>query len=296
MSNRAKDFPTALDVGRHIPARAAEADGSNAPDANLCVSAERDRPESANRTCGLPVARRQCDDDAMPVLLLAPLLAAAASPAPATERTVMLTGFDRVRVEGPFEVEVRTGAGSGARVIADDGRAADAVNVRVQGTTLVVSARIDGWGGYPGERTAPARVVVTTPGIRGASVVGSGRLAVDRMRGQSVDVAVTGPGTIAVRAIDADLLNAVRVGTGQLAVQGRSARARFVGSGPGSIDARELAVDDLTATLEGPGDAGFTANRSATINASGTGTVDVAGVERCTVRGTAPVRCGIAAR
>lgn len=65
------------------------------------------------------------------LLLLLPTAAQAA------DRRVFVTSFDRIRVEGPFEVTVATGRAAGA-TISGDARQLDRAEVRVDGTTLVV--------------------------------------------------------------------------------------------------------------------------------------------------------------
>ncbi|MEG8018942.1 GIN domain-containing protein [Sphingomonas sp. LR55] len=82
--------------------------------------------------------------------LLAPLLLLS-SPAfaqgSAASRTVSVGSFDRVRVEGPFEVRVTIG--SPRATITGDSRTTESVAVRVDGTTLSVRKGTGGWGEQP---------------------------------------------------------------------------------------------------------------------------------------------------
>lgn len=224
----------------------------------------------------------------MPLLALSLCLPGAAS---ADERRVMATSFDSVRVDGPYEVEVRTGGATGA-VVTGDAAAIDAVSVRVEDRTLVVTANTGAWGGWPDDRRGQARVIATAPFVRAATIAGNGRLTLDRMRGQEVAIAVTGGGTMTVRDIATDQLAAVVTGTATLEVAGKAARARFSTNGANRIAAEALNVRDLLVTSESAGDSIFSAGDTATVVATGVGSVTVTGNAACTVSGPGPVRCG----
>lgn len=226
-------------------------------------------------------------------LLTAPFALAALSavPAQAEERRYMLTGFDRIRIDGPFEVTVTTGGSNGA-VATGEARAIDEVNVRVQGTTLIVSAGINGWGGYPGAVRGVPRVTVSAVALRSAAVVGGGRLTIDRLRGQRIDLSLTGTGTLDVGTVQADRVETTLIGTGRVRLGGTALQGRFASNGAGEIDATALSVAALSVTWQSAGDGRFTARNTADIRALGQGSVTVAGSAACTVAGGGPVTCG----
>jgi hypothetical protein len=214
----------------------------------------------------------------------------AALPAHADERTFMLSGFDRIRVEGPFDVTVTTGGSATARAEGDT-RAVQDVEVRTLGSTLVVSRGVNGWGGYPGAARRAPKIVVSAPNLRGVSLTGSGRVSVSRMRGARVDLSLTGTGTVQVSEIDADQLVAVLVGTGAMSLAGRTLGANVQTNGAGTIDAQGLTANDLQLNAQSAGDATFTVRRTAKVSALGQGTVRVGGGATCTVNGAGPVVC-----
>ncbi|MEI9850479.1 MAG: DUF2807 domain-containing protein [Sphingomonas sp.] len=82
--------------------------------------------------------------------LLLPLLLLAGAARPADERVFMVTGFDRVRVDGPFDVEIRAGLSPRASATGDT-RALARLSVRVEGGTLIVGTGSRGWDLKPGE-------------------------------------------------------------------------------------------------------------------------------------------------
>ena len=71
--------------------------------------------------------------------LLAAALAAvaAAVPASAAERNYTVTGFDRVRLDGPYRVRMTTGVAPFARATGSSA-ALDSISIEVQGQTLNV--------------------------------------------------------------------------------------------------------------------------------------------------------------
>ncbi|UUL84319.1 GIN domain-containing protein [Sphingomonas qomolangmaensis] len=225
------------------------------------------------------------------ILLAAALLSTLPAPAHAEDRRVMVTGFDSIRVEGPFDVELRTGGATGA-TISGEARALDGVAVRVEDRVLVISANPNSWGGWPDARAATPRIVATAPAIRSATLVGNGRLAIDRMASQQVTIDMSGSGTLRVAAIAADEFRATLTGAGSLEVRGTTARARFASNGANRIDAASLAVRDLTVLSQSPSESSFSASETANITAVGLGQVTVSGKAACTVAGPGPVLCG----
>lgn len=225
----------------------------------------------------------------VPALLL--LLVAAPASAQVT-RTEMLAGFERVRVDGPFAVTVVQGA-RGRAVISGARAATEKVAVRVENGTLIVANDVSGWGGWKGEDRPAAVALEMPPGVRSVTVRGGGTVAVDRIRGPRVDLAVAGSGTLAVKGADADVLYATLTGAGRLEVAGTARQARFMAIGTGAVDARGLVVENLAVSQDSLGDGIYTARRTATVSSTGMGGVIVEGDAACrvTVQRGGPVAC-----
>ncbi|WP_176484560.1 head GIN domain-containing protein [Sphingomonas spermidinifaciens] len=226
----------------------------------------------------------------MRALLIALALAVPAA-AQAEERRMMVTSFDRVRVEGPFAVEVRRGA-TPAAVTSGTPRALDGIDVRVEDRTLVVRPSANGWGGWPDARSEAPSVLVTLPRLIDLRVAGAGSARAERLEGLEATVALTGAGRIEVAEVQADRLNATLIGSGALTLAGTARTARLVNNGVGSIEADRLAVRDLILQSESAGDTRAGASETATVVGTGTGSVSVIGGAACTVSGPAPIRCG----
>src|SRR5687768_12032998 len=95
------------------------------------------------------------------ILPFALLALAAAAPAGGAERSYSVTDFDRVQVDGPYRVSLRTGLTSGARAEGSQ-EALDRISVDVQGGTLRVRRNRSAWGGYPGEGIGSVTLTLTT--------------------------------------------------------------------------------------------------------------------------------------
>jgi len=219
-------------------------------------------------------------------ILLIPLLLLAA-PAHAEDRTFMVGSYDRIRVDGPYQVRVDTGPSPRASA-SGDRRALDYLDVHLDGTTLVIGR---GAGERPPAGMPGPVVTLTVPRLRGVTVNGGGRTTIDAMQGQRVDLALSGAGTLAVGKITADETNVLLIGTGAMTLAGTSGRARFNNSGAGAIDAAGLSVRDVKLYSASAGPTRVTATQTAKVNASGVGQVQVDGGAPCTIAGSGPVDC-----
>ena len=222
------------------------------------------------------------------VLIPLALLAAGSAPAPEARR-VLLTGFDRIRVDGPFEVRVV--AGPPSATLSGDRRAIERASVRNQGGVLVVGVSTQTWEGWRTQEGV-ATITVSVPRLRAASINGGGKLAIDRLAGQRVDLGINGAGSLSVGSIAADQLVATLTGTGTVRLDAGAVRsARFMNYGAGSIDAAGVAVSDLTVHSQSAGDSRFTARFTAAVSTLGTGTVRVEGNAACRLSGPGPASC-----
>ena len=94
--------------------------------------------------------------------------ALSASSATAAERTLSVTTFDKVRLDGPFSVRLTTGVSPFAKV-SGSAAAIDAVSVDQQGRTLIIRGNPSSWGGnYPGQSRGPVEISVGTQDLSAA--------------------------------------------------------------------------------------------------------------------------------
>lgn len=209
-----------------------------------------------------------------------------ATPQGLAERKEGVGSFDRVRIDGPLEVTFRPGSPA-ARVIGDR-RAIEDVEVSADGSTLRL--RRFGLNAGEGARVAPGapiRVVLSSPALRSASVSAGARFQTAAMRGARMDLAINGAGVIEVGEVAGDQLSAILVGPGTMTLAGKARSARLAVNGPGRIDASGLEVGDLTVLQDGPGETKAAARYTAKVTNAGLGLVEVSGRPKCTVNARA---------
>jgi len=221
--------------------------------------------------------------------LLAPLLLLAAAPAPQDERAFMFTGFDRLRVDGPFTVEVETG--SPGATASGDPRALDRLSLRVEGATLIVNIGTTGWELRAGESAGSARIRIRTTSLRGVLTNGGANVHVAEMRAPRVDLALNGGGAITVDRVQADDTNISLIGTGAVTLGGTTLKGRIRAYGAGSVDASALTANEATLISETSGEIAMKVRYTARVMALGAGRVRVTGQPQCTVSGPGPVEC-----
>lgn len=221
------------------------------------------------------------------------LLVAFATPSLAAERSLSVTDFDRLRVDGGFIVEVRTGRATSARVIGSQA-AIDAASVAVQGRQLNIRRNRSGWGGYPGQVPPAATIRITVPLLANVWVSGPAKVSVDRMKGLRVAASLEGPGSLSIANVAADRIDLATLGSGTLTIAGTVGTLTATVRGAGTFDAGNLAVADLKLTSESAGVVTVAVKRAANVTMTGTGIVTVLGTPACTVKniGSGTVTCG----
>lgn len=216
------------------------------------------------------------------ILPLAALLALFAAPATAETRNFSVTGFERIRVEGPFAVTMTTNVAPFARATGSL-RAIDGVALRVEGTTLIVQANRSAWSGSS-RPPGPVTIAVGAHDLRHASVSGTGSLAIDRVRGLEFVLTVSGSGEGSIARAEVDKLKLNLVGSGSARVAGKADEFGAVVQGASTLDASGLGAKALKLTAMGPASVKAAASGTADIRASGTAAVSIAGNPTCTVK------------
>ncbi len=221
------------------------------------------------------------------------LLLSVASPVLAAERGYSVTDFEKIDVVGPFKVIVETGRSPSARAIGDQA-ALDRLTVETRGRMLVIRQGANVWGGWPGKRPPAPTIRVTVPNVRMANLSGSGSIAINKVRAQTLQVGIAGSGSIAISAIDADKLSALVTGSGVLTLSGRAYGLTARNEGSGRIDAGGLTTQTLDLTSNSAGGTEVIAARTAKVVSTGSGNVTVSGKAACNISsvGSGEVSCG----
>lgn len=219
----------------------------------------------------------------MRILLTALALASLAASADAATRNFGVSGFDRIRVDGPFRVRLATGVAPFAIATASSSGALEGVAIEVQGRTLIVRANRSSWGGYPGEAAGPVEVSIGTHELTAAWLNGSGTLAIDKLRGLSFDLSVMGSGAASVAAAEVDQFKAAVSGTAAIGLAGRALKLTATVNGVSTLQATELSAKDATFNVSGPATVRATVTETARISARGPSSVELSGSPACTI-------------
>ncbi|HJU76965.1 MAG TPA: DUF2807 domain-containing protein, partial [Sphingomicrobium sp.] len=183
----------------------------------------------------------------LPLFLLS--LAASAS-APAATRNFGINSFDKIRVDGPFKVQVKTGVAPFAKASGST-EALDRVAIDVQGRTLVVHPNRSSWGGYPGKDPGPVEIHIGTHELTAAWLNGSGGLEIDKVRGLTLGLSAQGSGAVAIAKVEVDQLNVGLAGNASATVSGKAGKLTAVIRGISSLDAAALVTKNASIGAEG---------------------------------------------
>jgi len=205
------------------------------------------------------------------------------SPAAAATRNFGITSFEKVRIEGPFNVSLKTGVAPFASASGSPA-ALDRVAIDVLGNTLVVHNNLDSWGGYPGKDSGPVEISLGTHDLSSASINGSGALSIDKAKGLSFNLSVAGSAVADVEDVNVDQLSVSIVGTASATLSGRVARLTSVVRGVSRLDAGNLAIKDATIGTEGAATVDAAVSNGVKIDASGPATIRLSGKPACTLR------------
>ncbi len=221
-----------------------------------------------------------------------PLAAACSGSAGAATRNYGVTSFDRIRVAGPFDVNVHVGGSPSARATGSQA-AIDRLSVEQQGNVLVVKPLPGGWGGWPIGNQGRIVVDVSTPSLNNATLAGSGSVSIDRVKGDQLDLALSGSGNLSVADVDVTRLTTTMTGSGDLSLVGRAVQAKALLTGSGDLKGDKLAADVADVSLIGSGDLSIGARRTAKVNLAGSGDIRIAGPANCSITrtGSGDVHC-----
>lgn len=217
------------------------------------------------------------------LLLAAAAGAALAGPASAATRNFGVTGFTKVRVDGPFIVRLATGVAPFAT--ATGGTAAvDRVAVDFQGDTLVVHRDINTNSDFAGQDSEPVEISLGTHELSAAWLNGSGTLAIDKVKALTFNLSVQGSGVGTIGAAAVDQLNVSAIGAGSARLAGTAGRLTAIARGISSVDASALTVKDATLGIDGSGTMAAAVTNSVKVDANGPATVRLAGKPACTLK------------
>lgn len=216
-----------------------------------------------------------------------PLLLALAvsAPAQAATRNFGVSGFDRVRIDGPYKVTLTTGVPPFANASGSQ-TALDAVSIDVQGRTLVVHVSRSAWGGYPDKDAGPVEINIGAHDLSAAYLNGAGSLQINRVKSLAFELSAQGSGLATIGDADVDQLLVGVVGSASASIAGRAGKLTATVRGISSLDASGLAIKDATISAEGAATVKANVTNAVKVDGTGPATITLTGDPSCTTHMT----------
>lgn len=206
-----------------------------------------------------------------------------AAPAGAANRNLGITSFEKLRVEGPFRITLKTGVPPFARAVGGQS-ALDRISVEMRGSTLIIrNSQASTRDGDLGKDSGAVEIYLGTHELNSAWLTGSGTMAIDRVKGLKFDLSVSGSGgaQIAQAAVDQMTINIM--GTASAAVAGNADQVTADIRGISSLDAGGLAAHDALITIDGAATVDAAVSNAVKVTADGPATIRFAGRPSCTL-------------
>ena len=210
-----------------------------------------------------------------------------AGPATAATRNFGIEDFDRIRITGPFKVQLVTGVAPFAKATGSSD-AIDGVSIEVQGRTLIVRRNSSNWSSFPGQNSGPVTISIGTHDLSVASLNGSGVLAINHVKGASFQLSVDGAGSASVGNIAVDTLDVGISGSASATIAGTAPQLTANLLGASSFDGSALSAKDATIGAHGTAVAKLTATDAVKVDADGPVTLTFSGNPACTLRSQGP--------
>ncbi len=211
------------------------------------------------------------------------ILACFPSPADAASRNFGVSGFEKIRVDGPFKVRLTTGVPPFATATGAQA-AINTVTIDMQGRTLVVRSNRTSWGGFPGDPNGAVESNIGTHELNAAFLNGSGSIAIDKVRGLSFDLSVQGAGSASIGSVAVDQLKLSIAGTATANLAGTAPKLTAMVRGISTLDASALSSKDATIGAQGPANVKAMVTGTAKVDAMGAAAVELHGRPACTVK------------
>ncbi len=179
----------------------------------------------------------------------------------------IVTHFEQVKSEGPFDVHITSGDEFDV-VVSAESNLLPYIETDVYRNVLRLYVR----GLHNLNNRLPIEIFVTTPFLEGITQSGSGSVTTGYFVSDDFDVKISGSGSIET-ATDASNIDAVISGSGGLLLSGSAAHSDLTVSGSGTINAYNFAVSSCDANISGSGNIMTNVEDFLKVSISGSGNV-----------------------
>ncbi len=231
-----------------------------------------------------------------PLAIMVPIATALVSvPSAAATKSFLIGNFDELTVDGDIAVVIDNDKAPSAKATGDQAML-DALRFESSGGRLRI--RLQQYEAQPRKANAGAPLLINI-GARGLIRIGasgSASIKVNQMRAGSgtATLRLTGPGSISVDKLESDRVNVLLSGSGGISIGSGKARiGQFSLSGPGSIAAKGLALQQADVNQRGSSKTELTVSDRVDISNLGAGEINISGKATCFIRqsGQARITC-----
>jgi hypothetical protein len=188
------------------------------------------------------------------------------------EKTRTLGAFTKLRIDGPFDVQLAQSGSDQAVVVADD-NIEPLIETVVEDDVLVVRMKRE--AGFTTRLPPTVRIAART--LQAVAIHGSGDLTVERFKADQLNLATVGSGDVQLGLVELRELAVSISGSGDVRVAGRAEQQQWKVHGSGDVDARSLAGRVARVELHGSGDVAVGVTEQLDVQLSGSGDVSYAG-------------------
>ena len=212
-------------------------------------------------------------------------------PGSSVSRNYQVAAFDRIEVAGPYDVKVVTGGKPGISASGNQ-KLLDETDVVVEGGVLKIMPKKKKGMRWGWSSNGSATFTVNAAALKGASIAGSGGIAIDKVVGD-FGGEVAGSGDLRIASVAGGKVKLEIAGSGDVQAAGKADSIDVEIAGSGGVDAKGLATRTASVSIAGSGSVSVQASETAAVSIVGSGDVDVTGGAKCTVEkaGSGDVRC-----
>lgn len=211
----------------------------------------------------------------------------------AAEKRYGLTQFHSVEILTDADVDI-TNKGPISALATGAPDVLDRLVMEARDGRLRISMRRLAGDSQRSKAAQPLHIQINAQMVRELHLIGSGRVAIDGLRGQRMKLILRGTGQMDVAAINGEHLSVEMLGQGQMRLAGTAKQAAIRLSGDNGFSAPRLLVQQADIVADGAGSHQLSVSKQAKISLRGTGRVEILGQPACTVRnmGLGTVICG----
>jgi hypothetical protein len=180
--------------------------------------------------------------------------------------------FQKLRLDGAFDVTVQPGASSRLVIKADD-NLLPLIQTELDGDTLVIKGR----KGSSFRTRSPITVSIDFTQLVEIALQGSGNLKATGLQGKRFELSLAGSGNAVLNQIDVGHFEASLAGSGNMTLAGRADKTELSIAGSGDIRADQLISRRTEVSIAGSGNAQVHASERLDASVAGSGDVRYAG-------------------